>query len=136
MKEKLEKKKDMWHDRVALQSNTKLQEMKRREARNACASLLIKDNVAFFHKGLNKHLKEALVLLLRPSPQYIAPYQLLSLICEVGEEIVPQKVEPTLLKLLALIDGEPSTWASVNLDKKLQGCKVEKLNQFLVSNPL
>ena len=89
MKEKLERKEDMRHDRVALQSNTELQEMKRRGARNACASLPIKDNDAFLCKGLNKHLKEAVVHLLRPSPWYIAPHQLVSFISEVGEEIVP-----------------------------------------------
>ena len=99
MKEKLEKKEDMRHNRVALQSNTKLQELKRRKARNACASLSIKDNVAFLHKGLNEHLKEALVLLPKPFPWYITPHQLVSLICEVGEKTVPCKVEPTLLKI-------------------------------------
>ena len=76
----------MRHDRVALQSNRELQEMKGRGARNAYASLPIKDNVAFFRKGLNKHLKEALVLLPSPSPRYIAPHQLVNLMCKVGEE--------------------------------------------------
>ena len=64
----------MRHDKVALQINIELQEMKRQGVRNTCASLPSKDNVAFFYKGLNKHMEEASVLLLRPSPWYIAPH--------------------------------------------------------------
>ena len=67
-----------------------------------------KDIVAFFRKGFNKHLKEALVLLPRPSPRHIAPQQLVSFICEVGEKTMSQKVEPTFLKSLALSDRKPS----------------------------
>ena len=48
---------------------------------------------------------------------HITIHQLVSFIREVGDEVVPQKVETTLLKLLAFINREPSSWTNINLVK-------------------
>ena len=55
-------------------------------------------------KDLNEHMIEALVLLSRPMPWFLALHQMVHLICKILDETVPREVETKVLKPLTLFD--------------------------------
>ena len=102
-----------------------------RSARITCARLPVHNDVSFSREGLNEHLIEALVLLPRPTPWYVAPHHLICLIREVLDETVPREVESKVLEPLTLLDCDSGTWARIHLDKETQGLYKQSKNPTL-----
>ena len=89
------------HDMEMLESTLNCND---RKAKIISACLPIHNDISFLCKGLNEHLIEALVLLLRPMPWCIIPHQLICLIREALDETVPREIESKVLKPLTLLD--------------------------------
>ena len=102
-----------------------------RKARITCAHLPVHNDVSFPCEGLNQHLIEALVLLPRPTPWYVAPHHPICLIREVMDETVLREVESKVLKPLTLLDCDNGTWARIHLDKETQGLYKRSKNPTL-----
>ena len=102
-----------------------------RKARITYARLPVHNDVSFPCEGLNEHLIEALVLLPRPTPWYVAPHHLLCLIREVLDESVPREVESKVLKPLTLLDCDNGTRVRIHLDKETQGLYKRNKNPTL-----